>query len=154
MFLVGCYAQEAWVHYSCSGQKGLFYPKNHSIQKSLILILITFLFLRLRVSKIWSYLPNPSAREVYDTRSIIKRSLTDMNSEFSFSLTSCLTKAEEPSLSYYLPIAGERIFGFIPFPRVVVLCEMQSVRSRIWTRVAVSISCNDNQYTTCFKNMM
>ncbi len=29
-----------------------------------------------------------------------------MNSEFSFSLTSCHTKAEEISLSYYLPIAG------------------------------------------------
>ncbi len=27
------------------------------------------------------------------------------------------------SLSYYLPIAGGRIFGFIPFPRVLVLCE-------------------------------
>ena len=27
-----------------------------------------------------------------------------------------LTKAEEPSLSYYLPIAGGRIRGFIPFP--------------------------------------
>ena len=25
---------------------------------------------------------------------------------------------------------------------------MQSVRSRIWTRVAVSISCDDNLYTT------
>ena len=47
------------------------------------------------------------------------------NSEFSFSKTSCLTKAEEPSLSYYLPIAGGRIIGFIPFPRVLVLCEMQ-----------------------------
>ena len=65
-----------------------------------------------------------------------KRSLTGFNSEFSFSLTSCLTKAEEPSLPYYLPIAGGRIFGFIPF------------RSRIWTRVAVSISCDDNHYTT------
>ena len=45
--------------------------------------------------------------------------------------TSCLTKAEEPSLPYYLPIAGGRIIGFIPFPRVLVLCEMQSVTSRI-----------------------
>ena len=45
-------------------------------------------------------------------------------------------------------MAGGRIFGFIPFPRVLVLCEMQSVRSRIWTRVAVSISCDDNHYTT------
>ena len=51
------------------------------------------------------------------------------------------------SLPYYLPIAGGRIFGFIPFPRVLVLCEMQSVWSRIWTRVAVSISCDDNHYT-------
>ena len=38
--------------------------------------------------------------------------------------------------------------GFIPFPRVLVLCEMQSVSSRIWTRIAVTISRNDNHYTT------
>ena len=37
--------------------------------------------------------------------------------------------------------------GFIPFPRVLVLCEMQSASSRIWTRVAVSISYDDNHYT-------
>ena len=74
---------------------------------------------------------NPSARAGYDTRSIFKRSLTGFDSEFSFFLTSCLTKAEEPSLPYYLPIAGGRIIGFIPFPRVLVLCEMQSVSSRI-----------------------
>ena len=43
--------------------------------------------------------------------------------QVSFSLTS-FTKAEEPSLSYYLPIAGGRIIGFIPFPRVLVQCEM------------------------------
>ena len=96
-----------------------------------------------------SYLPNPSARAGYDTRSIFffKRSLTGLNSEFSFSLTSCLTKAEETSLPYYLPIAGGIIIGFIPFPRVLVLCEMLSVSSRIWTRVAVSISYDDNHYT-------
>ena len=95
-----------------------------------------------------SYLPNPSALAGYDTRSVLKRSLTGLNSEFSFSLTSCLTKAEEPSLPYYLPIVGGRIIGFIPFPRVLVLCEMISVSSRIWTRVAVSISYDDNHYTT------
>ena len=95
-----------------------------------------------------SYLSNPSARAGYDTRSVFKRSLTGLNSEFSFSQTCCLTKAEEHSLSYYLPIAGGRIIGFIPFPRVLELCEMQSVSSRIWTRIAVSISCDDNQYTT------
>ncbi len=70
---------------------------------------------------------NPSARAGYDTRSIFKRSLT----EFSFSLASCLTKTEEPSLPYYLPIAGGRIIGFILFPRVLVLWEMQSASSRI-----------------------
>ena len=56
--------------------------------------------------------------------------------------------AEEPSLPYYLPIAGKRIIGFIPFPRVLVLCEMQSVSLRIWTRVAMSISYDGNHYTT------
>ena len=69
-----------------------------------------------------------------------KQSLTGLNSEFSFSFT----KAEEPSLPNYLPIAGERIIGFIPFPKVLVLCEMLLVSSRIWTRVAVSISNDDN----------
>ena len=29
-----------------------------------------------------------------------------------------------------------------------MLCEMQLVSSRIWTRVAVSISYDDNHYTT------
>ena len=75
-------------------------------------------------------------------------SITGLNSEFSFSLTSCLTKAEEPSLPCYLPIPWGRIIGFIPFPRVLELCEMQSVSSRFWTRVAVSISYDDNHYTT------
>ena len=52
---------------------------------------------------------------------------------------------EEPSLPYYFPIAGVRIIGFIPFPRV---CKMHSISSRIWTRVGVSISYHDNLYTT------
>ena len=56
--------------------------------------------------------------------------------------------AEELSLPYYLPIAGGRIIGFIPFPLVLVLCEMQSVLPRILTRVVVSISYDDNHYTT------
>ena len=91
---------------------------------------------------------NPSARVGYDPRSIFKRSLIGLNSEFSFSYTSCPTKAVEPSLPYYLPIAGGRIIGIIPFPRVLVLCEMQSILSRNWTRVAVSISYDDNYVIT------
>ena len=86
---------------------------------------------------------NPSALAEYDTRSIFKRSLTGLNSEFSFSETSSLTKAEEPSPSYYL----SRIIRFIPFPMVLVLCEMRSVLARIWTHVAVPISYDDNRYT-------
>ena len=51
-------------------------------------------------------------------------------------------------MPYYLPIAGGWIIRFIPFPRVLVQCEMQSVSSRIWTHVAMSISYDDNHYTT------
>ena len=43
------------------------------------------LFIEVRKSMLWSYLPNPSARAGYETRSIFKRSLTGLNSEFSFS---------------------------------------------------------------------
>ena len=93
------------------------------------------------------YQPLCSGR-IWHKVNFFKRSLTGLNSEFSFSETSSLTKAEEPSLSYYLPIAGGRIIGFIPFPRVLVLCEMQWVSSRIWTRVAMLISYGDNNYTT------
>ena len=95
-----------------------------------------------------AYLPNPSARAGYDTRSIFKGNLTSLNSEFYFSQTSGFTKAEELSLPYYLPVAGRSIIRFIPFPKVLVLCEMQSVSFRFWTRVAVSISYDDNHYTT------
>ena len=103
---------------------------------------------KLDASWLWSYLPTPPLGQDMTQGQIFKRRLTGLNSEFSFSWTSCLTKAEEPSLSYYLPIAGGRIIGFIPFPRVLVLCEMQSASSRIWTRVAVSISYDDNHHTT------
>ena len=96
-----------------------------------------------------SYLPNPSARAGYDTRSIFfKAKFNRFEFRVAFYYTSCLTKAEKPSLPNYIPIAGGRIIGFIPFPRVLVLCEMQSISSRIWTRVAVSISRDDNHYTT------
>ena len=37
------------------------------------------------ISSCYTNLPNPSARVGYDTRSIFKRSLTGLNSEFSFS---------------------------------------------------------------------
>ena len=114
-----------------------------------------WLSLSSKINKSWKFwsiiiiLSNPSVRAGYDTSSIFKQSLTGLISKFSFSKSSCLTKAEEHSLSFYLPIAGGRIIGFISFPRVLTLCEMQSVWSRIWTRVAVSIFYDDNNYTKC-----
>ena len=80
---------------------------------------------------IYIYLPTPPHGQDMTQGQFFKRSLTGLSSEFFFSKTSCLTKAEEPTLPFYLPIAGGRIIGFIPFPRVLVLCEMQSVLSRI-----------------------
>ena len=86
---------------------------------------------------------NPSAWAGYNTRSIFKRSLTGLNSEFSFSETSCLTKAEEPSLPYYLPIAGGRIFWIHTFPKGISAmwnaisrrCPWSNgYRRRMWTR--------------------
>ena len=59
-----------------------------------------------------------------------------------------------------LSIAGWRIVGFIPFPRVLVLCEMQTASSKIWTWVATFISYNihcttstwEDPYMTIFIN--
>ena len=85
----------------------------------------------------------------YDTRPIFKRNLTPLNSEFFFlPLTGYLIKAREPSLSYYLLIAGRRIIGFIPFPTILVLWELQFDSSRIWTRIPVCIACDNNYNTT------
>ena len=53
----------------------------------------------------------------YDTKSIFKRSKARLNSEFSFSLTCCLTKAKEPSLSNDFPITGWRRDGIMSFLR-------------------------------------
>ena len=94
-----------------------------------------------------TYLPNPSAQAGCHTK-FFKQSLIGLNSEVSFSSIGCLTEAREHSLPYYLPIAGRRIIGFITFPRVLVLCEIQSALSRIWTHVGVSISYDDNHYAT------
>ena len=77
-----------------------------------------------------SYLPNPSAWAGYDTRSIFKQSLTGVASP----------RLKNPVCSTIHLWAGGRIIGFILFPRVLVLCEMQLALSRIWTRVAMSIS--------------
>ena len=55
-----------------------------------------------------------STRVGCDKRSIFKLTLIGLNIEFSFSSTHCLTKANKPSLPYYLPIPEERIIRYIP----------------------------------------
>ena len=69
------------------------------------------------------YLTPPLGQDMTQDQ-FFKRSFTGMKTEFSFALTSCLTKAKEPSRPYYLPLAGGRIIGFIAFPRVLVLYEV------------------------------
>ena len=63
-------------------------------------------------------------------------------------MTDCHIKVKEPRLFYYLPIASGRIVGCIYFPRVLTLCEMQTDSSRVWTRIALLISDDDNKCTT------
>ena len=46
-----------------------------------------------------------------------------------------------------LCIAWERTDGFMPFPKPLAQCEMQTASSRIWTQVADFICCNNNHYT-------
>ena len=49
-------------------------------------------------------------------------------------------------LPYYLPIVGERIFGFIPFLKVLASWEMQTALSRFWTQVTESNSFENNYH--------
>ena len=83
-----------------------------------------------------------------------KLSLTGFNSKFYFSYTGRMTKAKEPSLAYYesncSPSScgyGGKIVGFIIFPRILALLEMQIASSKIWTQMSVSISNNNNHYS-------
>ena len=65
---------------------------------------------------------------------------------YSFSLSDCHTKTKEPNLNYYLSIAGRRVVGFIPFPSVLALSEIQTVSFRICTWLAKFISDHNNHY--------
>ena len=116
-----------------SQQRCSWYITQCQLTSGLIRLCLTFLSTEVQLTYLsesnyptFNHIYQPLHQAGYDTRSIFKRSLTGLNSEFSFSLTSCLTMVEELCLPYYLPIAGGRILRFIPFPRVLELCEMQS----------------------------
>ena len=72
----------------------------------------------------------PYERDVTQNQ-FFKLNLSDLNSEPSFSYIGYHTKVKEPSLAYYLCIAGERIIGFILFLRVLALRKIQTASSRI-----------------------
>ena len=63
-----------------------------------------------------AYLPTTPLGQDMTQGQFLKRGLTGFNSEFSFFKTSCLSKAEELSLPYYLPITGGRINWIHTFP--------------------------------------
>ena len=83
----------------------------------------------------YKYYPTPFSKEGCDTISIFKQSKAGLNSEFSFSYSGCLTEAKEPSMPYYLLIAGERTDGLMPFPRTLVQSEKQIASASIRTQV-------------------
>ena len=76
--------------------------------------------------------------------SFFKQSSIGLNSEFSLSKTCCLTKVIEPSLTYYSTDVCEEK-KFIPIPKFLVLCEMQTASSRIRSWVAGCISYNETE---------
>ena len=62
-----------------------------------------------------------------------------------------------PATIPILFIAGGRIVGFILFPRILALCEMQTAWSRIWTWATESISYDDNHLAmseTCHSDVL
>ena len=80
---------------------------------------------------------------------VFKQREASLYLKFSFSLISCLTKAEKTSLPYYLPITRRTRVGFILFPRLLAWTDMRSASSKIWTRVISSFSYDCNHYSKC-----
>ena len=65
-----------------------------------------------------------------------------------FLLPDQLPKQGQRALSILLfTIVVKRTIEFIPSPRVLALCEMKTVSPKIWTYVAMSISCDGIHYT-------
>ena len=67
---------------------------------------ITFILFLWLVQREYMYLPNPSVTNRKWHRVIFKRSITCLNSEFSFSLAGCHSKVKEHCLPCYLLMAG------------------------------------------------
>ena len=92
------------------------------------------------------YLPIPSSMNRVWYKVSFKLGTAGLNSEFSFSLTGCLIKTKDISLFYYFFRVSEGR-GFMPFIKAFARREKETASSRIWTRVADSISYVDNHCT-------
>ena len=88
--------------------------------------------------------PTPPHEQYVTQSQFFKRSLNGLNSEFSFSETSCLIKVKEHNLSYCLTHSWRENSWIHSFS---VQCEMQTISSRNWTPFTMSISFNNNHYT-------
>ena len=77
-----------------------------------------------------------------------ERSLIGLNTEFFFSKFGCNTKVKKSNLL----IAGGKIVISILFSRVLELWEMQTASSKVWTKVTVFVSLDDNLYTLSTSN--
>ena len=112
-------------------------------------------YLPIAGGRIIGFIPFSNVLVLCEMQSVSSRNWTrvDVSISYDDNHYTTGTSYREPHLPYYLPIAGGRIIGFIPFSKVLVLCEMQSVSSKNWTRVAVSISYDDNHYTTGTSNI-
>ena len=95
-----------------------------------------------RCLSIFIYLPNPFAQTGWDTKSILKRRLIVLNSEFSF-CTGCHTKAYELSVPDYFTHSWRENNWIHTLPMGV--STMWNVKKLI--RVTVSISYDDIHYT-------
>ena len=90
-----------------NAEVNLFFSSNHMVSSNysyLIIIIIYFFHHTVIWFQVYTY-PTTASWEECDTRSIFKGSKSDLNSEFFFSWTGCLTKDKEPYLPYYLLIS-------------------------------------------------
>ena len=87
------------------------------------------------------------SRAGFDTRSLLKRNIAALRSEFSFSWTGCRSKTKEFRSLYNLPIAAGKTHGFIFFLNWFTRRKIGIALSRIWTSVSNSISYENNVYT-------
>ena len=90
---------------------------------------------------------NPTARAGYDTRSVFKRSLTGLNSEFPSPSLVALPRLKYQSALLFTHSRRENNW-IHTFPKGISAMWNAISLVQVWTRVAVSISYDDNHYTT------